>query len=129
MEDSSLLGASPPPGRPGQPRWLAPQGQSCRGVGGIAQNLLEPSMTFQKLPGPSGTYRDRFGTFRTLLEHFQDLSGPLKNVSEPSKWVLEQSDQRLICPLNTTYCLSCPPITERVVGTSCDYPETIPVDP
>ena len=44
----------------------------------------EPSGTFQKLPGPSGTFRDRFGTFRNLLEHFQDLPGPFSDVPEPS---------------------------------------------
>ena len=44
----------------------------------------EPSGTFQKLPGPSGTFWDRFGTFRNLLEHFQDLPGPFSDVPEPS---------------------------------------------
>src|ERR1041385_5206541 len=47
LEEVSFPLVRPHPlGRPGQPRWLAPQGQGRRGVGGTARNLPEPSMTF-----------------------------------------------------------------------------------
>ena len=57
------------------------------GAWGSGWYCLEPSGTFHDLLEASRTFWDRFGTFRTLLEHFQDLPGPIKNVPEPSKWV------------------------------------------
>src|SRR3954463_14428123 len=43
------------------------------------------SGTARNLPEPSRTFRDRFGTFRNLLEHFQELPGPFSDVPEPSR--------------------------------------------
>src|SRR3954462_3517085 len=54
-------------------------------------NLPEASRTFHDIPGPVGTilghsvtFRDGFGTFRNLMEHFQDLTGPFSDVLELS---------------------------------------------
>jgi hypothetical protein len=68
-----LFGAPPPPGRPGQPRWLAPQGQGRRAVGGTARNLPEPSRSFQDLPGPTGTVSGHSGHFWSTSNTFRDL--------------------------------------------------------
>ena len=54
------------------------------GAWGSEWYFPETSGTFQNFPGPSGTFRDRFGTFWNLLEHFQDLPGPFSDVPEPS---------------------------------------------
>ena len=94
-EDSSPSRAPPPPNF-GQPPWgalphKAKGGEAHMVLSGNLWNLPEASRTFQDLPGPvgtilvhSGTFRDGFGTFRNLLEHFQDLLGLFSNVSELS---------------------------------------------
>ena len=75
----------------------------------------ETSRTFQKLPGPSGTFGDHFGTFWNLLEHFQDRSRTFRSHQDSFQG-------------HPSYSLS-HPMTAKVVGTPRDYPETISVDP
>ena len=75
------------------PPWCAPTSWLARASPGVLPPKLgggrsrwyspEPSGTFHDLPEVFGTSRDGFGTFQNLLEHFQDLQGPLTDVPEP----------------------------------------------
>ena len=70
-----------------RPHHLAGQGSlgdlppKARGAG---QWVVLPG-TFHDLLEASRSFRDRFGTFGTLMEHFHELLGPLTNVPELSK--------------------------------------------
>src|SRR4051812_28719232 len=59
------------------PTWGSLGGLPPRlGAWGSEWYCPETSVNFRNLPEASKTFRDRFGTFRNLLEHFQDLPGP-----------------------------------------------------
>ena len=83
-------------------------------MGGTARKLLEPSRSFQDLPGPSGIVLGHSGTFWSTSRTFRDCSRTF--------WSHPDSFQDY-----PSYSLS-HPMTTKVVGTPNDYPETIPVD-
>ena len=100
----------------GQPPWdaLPPNAKG----GGAHMVLFGNLWKLPKdLPGPietilghSGTFRDGFGTFRNLLEHFHDLPGPFRNYLDRFR---DDPGYGLACPM--------PCVCSSVVfGTSTD---------
>ena len=90
------------------------------GVDKVTEHRKKCSGASRNVPGGSGRFPRPYGSIWRARELSWTRKSSLGQVGKSKrlqvggKQVSEQSGLRLICPANTTYCISCPPITETI---------------